>query len=366
MSDYFACVGSRNTPLDVLKVMIRLGKTLTDLGYTITSGDAYGADRAFYYGAKQSKYFKQNGAKIYVIHDGFLGRSTDDDVFIDVRKFKDMKETYQKLAQEARGTLKGLNEKGIALHSRNVLQILGPTLEDKADGIFFYAQTVGKNKVKGGTNTAYQLAKSNQVGIIKNLYLEDDLNWCLDWLKENETTGISAEIDWSQILEPKFDYVPSKDGVDHINIYSKSTNKLGYLLSNWAHSPFDHPIYGRFNNIECFYAYLASGEQLEHLRTASGWEGKSILKELSYDEKESNLDLVKDALYLKFAQNPTIRWLFDEYKTLPIVHYYWYGDETNPKVIPNQNSTWLEDTWNKIRSEYLTDNILKMSKGNYL
>ena len=87
MSIRFAVVGSRNTPTDVLELMVRVGRTLTDLGYHLSSGDAYGADRAFYYGAIQSKRYQPGMFKAYIIYSGFLGRYSDNITFINFSSF---------------------------------------------------------------------------------------------------------------------------------------------------------------------------------------------------------------------------------------------------------------------------------------
>lgn len=348
---YWAGVGSRETPVDILKVMIRLGRTLTDMGYVLTSGDAFGADRAFYFGAAQSGRFKEVGAKIYVINNGFRGRHTDNDVFIDVSQFKDMKETYEKMAEEARGGFYGLNEFGKALHSRNVLQVHGPDLDQTISGMFLYSKSIGKKKISGGTNTAYQLALKANVPIIKNLYVEEDLKWCHDWLDKNESKEPYDDVNWKAILEIKDNYTPDKDGIDHVNIYSKSKSRLGHLLSNFANTPFVHKEFGWFRSMECFYAWLATGRSLDVLRGAKPVDARKAIKESNRDF-EALQPLLKEALTYKFEQTPEISELFRKSKVLPFTHYYWYGD-VNPKIYYNKGSTWLEDTWEEIRNKYL-------------
>ena len=44
-------------------------------------------------------------------------------------------------------------------------------------------------------------------------------------------------------------YLPIDEGVTHINIYSKSKLELGKLLSNFAKTPFTHPVYGEFASV---------------------------------------------------------------------------------------------------------------------
>ena len=43
---YYAGVGSRETPPDVLKTMLKIGRYLAVKGYTLRSGGAKGADTA--------------------------------------------------------------------------------------------------------------------------------------------------------------------------------------------------------------------------------------------------------------------------------------------------------------------------------
>lgn len=50
---YYTGIGSRKTPPEVLASMTWLAVQLYDLGYTLRSGHAVGADRAFEYGAEE-------------------------------------------------------------------------------------------------------------------------------------------------------------------------------------------------------------------------------------------------------------------------------------------------------------------------
>lgn len=66
-----------------------------------------------------------------------------------------------------------------ALHTRNVYQVLGLDLNTTSKVLFCYAQPT-KNKqglagVKGGTNTAVQLAMKNNIPIY-NFYLQEDID----------------------------------------------------------------------------------------------------------------------------------------------------------------------------------------------
>lgn len=160
MKKYYAGVGSRETPDDVLLLMIRLGRTLADMGYTLSSGDAIGADRAFWYGATLSPRHAEVGCRIYLHKDGYQGRFNQPKLgFLVATQFKETWDKAQQIAFTARGGFYGLGPGGIALHTRNVFQIYGHTLRAKVQSIYFWAEPKGKTeKVGGGTNTALQLA----------------------------------------------------------------------------------------------------------------------------------------------------------------------------------------------------------------
>lgn len=198
---YVAGVGSRTVPEWALELMIRIGRTYTDLGYQMSSGDAWDADRAFLYGAAQSKRYQEIGARVFLNKDGTNGRWIKDNPFYyDASKFDEtLQATARSMACEARGGFYGLNDFTIGLHSRNVHQIHGESLCATVAAIYFYAVPVGKTKVSGGTNTAYQLAKMAGIPIIKNLYYKETVDEIEAWLAEHELDYEYIEIDWHQI-----------------------------------------------------------------------------------------------------------------------------------------------------------------------
>lgn len=203
LKGYAAIVGSRNTPEIILEYLIRIGRTLTDMGYAISSGDAYDADRAGWYGALQAKRFREVGCRIFVnksYRNGYpIGSFTG---FIDSRQFTGVQPMAEAIALKARGTFAGLNKWGIELHTRNVYQILGSTLEERVEYCILYAPTVGKDRVSGGTNTAFQIAKTTGVPTIINLYTEEGLEWAKAFLAEHEQDYPYRDIDWYEIHKP--------------------------------------------------------------------------------------------------------------------------------------------------------------------
>lgn len=187
---YYAGIGSRDTPEEILRLMVRLGRTLTDIGFSLASGDAKGADYAFYVGARLSPNFHNTRPRIYLSRDGYRGRWHDPSLgFIDAQRYPELFLEAQEMARKARGGWDGLNEWGIELHSRNVFQILGHTLKVPVKTVYLYAEPKSERNdtLKGGTNTAYQLAKSVGITRISNFYYSDAVANAEHWLLNNES-----------------------------------------------------------------------------------------------------------------------------------------------------------------------------------
>lgn len=127
---------------------------------------------------------------------------------------------------------------------------------------------------------------------------------------------------------------PKYEGVDHINVYSKSKLKLGRALSNFFHSVFIHPNYGKFYSVEGFYYYLLTGEVHEELKELHGYEakkfGESLTKVVKIDKHFK--ERIQEAIAYKIISNDYIQNLLID-SELPLVHYYYYGDPMlEPKI----------------------------------
>lgn len=190
-ASYYAGLGSRETPADVLRLMARLGRTLTDKGFSLASGDAKKADYAFYVGARLSPNFYNTQPRIYLSRDGYRGRYHDPaNGFINAQLYPEQFLKAQEMAFKVRGSWNGLNEWGIELHSRNVFQILGHTLDWPVRGVYFWAEPHRTKKwtVSGGTNTAIQIARAFGIERRFNFFYEDVVANAEHWLEENEST----------------------------------------------------------------------------------------------------------------------------------------------------------------------------------
>lgn len=148
-------------------------------------------------------------------------------------------------------------------------------------------------------------------------------------------------------------FEPMYEGTDHINIYSKSSLKLGRALSNFAHTPFTHPELGEFESMEGLYYYLKTGQQFEELRNLYSWVAKKVgtelVKQLGKENcSELNEDLLIDCLYCKVEQNRSLQVMLMK-SNLPFAHYYYYGAINNCKVVDAPNGDWLIDGYTEIR-----------------
>lgn len=145
-----------------------------------------------------------------------------------------------------------------------------------------------------------------------------------------------------------------EEGITHINAYSKSKTQLGKLLSNFARSGI-HTKHGSFESIEGLWYWLLTKD--ESLRTMYGWQAKNIgrkkLDEKSKEDflEESFIQSIKEAIDYKISSNSTLRSLLKQ-NTLPIVHYYSYGD----KVIEPQSNKWLWEYYEAKSKELKNEN----------
>lgn len=144
MNRRYAGVGSRNTPGDVRELMQRLAEKLSRNGWTLRSGGAAGADRAFETGARRA------GGRAQVFrphHLDKLGNGAQ----------------AMRIAASLHPAWSACREFARRLHGRNAYQVLGADLKTPAtfvvcwtpDGCKTHAQ---RNRRTGGTGTAISIA----------------------------------------------------------------------------------------------------------------------------------------------------------------------------------------------------------------
>ena len=148
-------------------------------------------------------------------------------------------------------------------------------------------------------------------------------------------------------------YIPSEEGVTHINAYSKSNTKLGRLLSNFCHTPFQCRD-GIFKSVEGYWYWLSTNHsERDRLRLAYGYNAKKLGRELRGDDWPADPEFqekILKACWQKIIQNADVKTELRD-STLPIVHYYEYGGKV---VVPEQGK-WIWEWYEKARN-YLKEN----------
>lgn len=134
---YYAGIGSRSTPPDALQLMERCAAFLNAVGFTLRSGGAEGADKAFERGCG-------DGSK---------------EIFLPSQPV--CLESLV-LASCIHPAWNNVGSYGKKCHARNCYQILGKDLKTPVD--FVICWTPGSQPI-GGTRTAIVLAKNNDIPV---------------------------------------------------------------------------------------------------------------------------------------------------------------------------------------------------------
>lgn len=152
MLKYYAGIGSRDTPRDILKLMTRIAYYLQTKEYVLRSGGAYGSDTAFASGCKNKEIFVP-------WHD-----------YNNLPLVYPISELAFTLASELHPSWSILSHGARALMARNCMQILGPNLDNKSqfvicwtkDGCIHESERTSKT---GGTGQAISLASRNGIPV---------------------------------------------------------------------------------------------------------------------------------------------------------------------------------------------------------
>lgn len=142
---YYAGIGSRETPRELLDLFTRVAKYLSTKNYILRSGGAKGSDKAFELGAIHKE--------IYLPWKGFEGNNSN--LIVKDEKAFEIAEKYHPrwvyLSQSAQ-----------KLQARNSHQILGKDLASPSD--FVICWTKG-GKGSGGTGQAIRIAKDYNIPV---------------------------------------------------------------------------------------------------------------------------------------------------------------------------------------------------------
>lgn len=148
-------------------------------------------------------------------------------------------------------------------------------------------------------------------------------------------------------------HLPKDDGVTHINIYSKGRTALGRELSNFAHTPFNHPKYGFFASVEAFWYYLGTGCKHQELRQLYGMSAKSVGRLLEQVPIENFEGEIEDAIVYKIEQHPRILKGILENK-LPYTHYLVFGSHDYKIVDKTDDSQFMLRAIERVKQKYIS------------
>lgn len=149
-------IGSRETPEDILKLMIKIGYALGQAGWTLRSGHAEGADQAFELGAIRA----DSEMEIYLPWKGFNGAPTSPiHQYIPIR---DYHPEAVRVAEMFHPAWDKCSNGARKLHQRNVYQVAGIELDTATAMVICWTKD---GKRQGGTGQALRMAEHLKIPI---------------------------------------------------------------------------------------------------------------------------------------------------------------------------------------------------------
>jgi hypothetical protein len=157
MSKVYAGVGSRETPQEALRLILRLSDSLVREGWVCRTGGAPGADSAF---ADGTRDYDPDSLEVYLPWDGFNGWGRHDSCVV---RTSPQVEAYAIAAQHHPGW-KRMGKGARTLHARNAHQILGfdVTAPEMVDLIICWTKG---GKGGGGTGQAIRMANHYKIPV---------------------------------------------------------------------------------------------------------------------------------------------------------------------------------------------------------
>jgi len=176
---YYAGIGSRDTPQNILEIMEKLALCLGKNNYILRSGGSPGADTAFETGAKKT----DSEYEIFLPWSKFRDRKGKN--YIDVRNL-DTFSKAKKIAKQNHPYFNELSPESKKLIIRDTYQVLGKDLNTPSefivcwtpDGCITYRD---RSKETGGTGQAITIASKRGIPIF-NLKLKEHKRKIKEWL----------------------------------------------------------------------------------------------------------------------------------------------------------------------------------------
>lgn len=146
---YYAGIGSRETPKEMLEHFKYIAGVLANKGFTLRSGGAKGADSSFEIGCDRVKGLKE----IFLPWRGFENSSS---------KLYNISDEAMKIAAKYHPYWYNLSQGAQKLQARNSYQVLGYDLKTPSNFIICYTKG---GKGSGGTGQAIRIAKANNIPV---------------------------------------------------------------------------------------------------------------------------------------------------------------------------------------------------------
>lgn len=172
-SIYYAGIGSRNTPPDVLAIMTKLARRLDELGFVLRSGGAEGADSAFEDGAKNKQ--------IFLPWEGFNGCQSE---------FTQSSSEAFSVAEVVHDGWQYLKPGAQKLMARNSHQILGADMRSACDFVVCWTadgaeKSSQRGRGTGGTGQAIDLADRFGIPVFNLAKGGDTIERIKKWVQSN-------------------------------------------------------------------------------------------------------------------------------------------------------------------------------------
>lgn len=139
-----------------------------------------------------------------------------------------------------------------------------------------------------------------------------------------------------------------KDGIDHINIFSRGETELGRMLSNFAHLPIQFYEHEQAESLEGYWYFLITGSMHPQLLKLHGWNAKEQGRKFEETVKPWDPDFrakIIRAMKLKVEQHPKLKSSLKD-SVLPFAHYYVFNG-----VKKEAGFEWIVEAWENIRKE---------------
>lgn len=145
------------------------------------------------------------------------------------------------------------------------------------------------------------------------------------------------------------DFKPSRDGIDHVNIYSRGETLLGRALSNFFQCRLDLGDDGVFESVEGYWYWLGTSHpDRDQLRTLCGYQAKHVGRVLRKGHEVDVPDFmerIERAIRLKVETYPGLKKIMAA-NSLPFAHYYVFDG-----FAKDAGHEWLPALAERIRDE---------------